>query len=128
MVKYDKQAKVNFVSGLTGSSVSDINSVSLALPVRLPNCQSTQADHYIAARCLPLVGPPVAPATLYTLHQGRPLRRYPSQLRRRPLRNHNLRPIIMALQLAPRSTHPCDTPDLATCIFPPTSLKATSRS
>ena len=34
MVEYDKQRKVDFVSGLTGSSVSDVNKVSLALPVR----------------------------------------------------------------------------------------------
>ncbi|KAF2661896.1 GPI-anchored wall transfer protein 1 [Lophiostoma macrostomum CBS 122681] len=35
MVEYDKQRKVDFVSGLTGSSVSDINRVSLALPLAI---------------------------------------------------------------------------------------------
>ncbi|KAH7138721.1 GWT1-domain-containing protein [Dendryphion nanum] len=35
MVKYDKAAKVRHVSGLTGSSVADINAVSLAMPLAI---------------------------------------------------------------------------------------------
>ncbi|KAF2017887.1 GPI-anchored wall transfer protein 1 [Aaosphaeria arxii CBS 175.79] len=35
MVKYDKAAKIQHVSGLTGSSVADINAVSLAMPLTI---------------------------------------------------------------------------------------------
>lgn len=80
MVRYDKAAKESHVSGWTGSSVADVNSVSLAMPVCEPQETTVLLSMLtldLTARYFPLVGPPVSQSHIHTLHTFRYLRRLP---------------------------------------------------
>lgn len=79
MEKDYKQLKTEHVSGHTGSSLFDINSVSLAMPVPYMAQQNALCcTDYIPADTPALVCPSIAYAPILAVYAWRLLRRFPA--------------------------------------------------
>jgi hypothetical protein len=101
MAKTYKEMKEAWVTGHTGGSVADVNSVSLAMPVPYTtyNPYGKLLLTMYAVEYSTLVRDTATVAIVYTVHVCCLLRRFSAQLHRYVMRNHHLLVLAMDIEL-----------------------------
>lgn len=113
MAKDYKQLKTQHVSGHVGSSLSDINSVSLSMPVPYlhhPLMRPPKLTVRTAVDDPLMVGTPIAYASVHTIHRKRFLHRSATELRHNARCDDGVLIFAMASQFLVARTSSLDIP------------------